>query len=398
LAVLLGVVKGAAGSLALPRTSLHGNVDKHRRLQSRHASGYLDYEDPLADVDIPRAWFNSLWPKHSSESTFFATNGHGFGYMGLQQVEDRGLWFLGQAIFSIWDEGGQQAEVVECGELAVCTRFGGEGTGWQSTLRFNQWELEQPYGFLVEAFDEGSGKVRLDGYLHAPELGGWRLLSKLRVSVGAKPWYLHGMFSFVEQWDERSGEDVRWGRFGGAFVEAGGRPGNWTQMRRAAFRHTSATGEDTSHVYANVTDNGRRWGLGIGGALQKDVAQGTTLEVLEQIFPLELEVFTELRRTGRLPIGCAGGTCTWTAIRRFFESALTKKYFPISVIALLLVCACSCFTCLLVYRVRRRRKHCAHTDICDHHVQGVPAPCQVPPAAIVQPQCDLPHAPLKGQP
>jgi len=87
----------------------------------------------------------------------------GFGYLGLQQVEARDNWlgFMGTAIFSIWDSGcnaimdesacpeNQRAQIIECGEMAVCSRFGNQGTGQQSMIRFSEWTVEQTYGFSI---------------------------------------------------------------------------------------------------------------------------------------------------------------------------------------------------------------------------------------------------------
>jgi len=370
---------------ALRGSSWH-NRRLHHNVEARNAATHFSYTSPL-QYGHPVAWYNNLVPRHSSESTFFATNTQGFGYMGLQQVEERGLFFQGTAIFSIWDNGcndimdpsacplQQQAEIIECGELAVCSRFGNEGTGFRSMLRFDEWELEQSYGFLVQAIQISTDKVRYDGYFHAPELGGWVLISKIQVSVGSKPWYLHSMGSFVEQWDTRSSEDVRWGRFGPGFVEAAGAQDVWTQITRATFSHTVGAAEDTTHVHANVTNYGTQWGMGIGGDLVKGVVQNTVFDVYQYSgVPQDLLHFSTLRQSGQLPTGCLGGTCTGTLVKHVIQEAFSKTFILLTALGLV-ACLCICCTTLCWWRQRRG-------------LPAIPSALQrrqAPPASVSQP-------------
>lgn len=309
---------------------------------------------------LPKAWYNRLVPEQSSESTFFATNAQSYGYMGLQQVEKRGFWFEGKAIFSIWDSNcaavmdagacpeDQRAVILECGKLARCDRFGNEGTGVRSTIRFDEWDLGKGYSFVVEATPVGHDRVRYDGYLYAAELGGWVLLSKILVPRAGKAWQLQQMSSFVEQWTAESYDDHRWGSFGASFVE--GASGAWQQITSATFKHTYGANEDSTHVSAAVTDDGLRWGMGAGGTVQKDTAHGTTLHVSPSGgYPTELSEYIRLRSSGLLESGCEGGTCGSTAFKRIMQDALTKTYLPIWIIGFLWLCCCCC-PCLVLSR------------------------------------------------
>jgi len=337
---------------AAPANLRGGERRLHHNNEGQHASAHLRYYQ--GDADTYTAWYSTLVPKHSSEDTYFSVLAHNFGYMGLQQVEERGLFFQGQAIFSIWDNSchhlldpdacpeSERAEVVECGEMAICQRFGHEGTGFKSIITFSEWELEQPYGFLVQAFNEGNGKMRFEGYFHAYELGGWVLVSKIRVNLGHRTPRLDGLYSFVEQWSDRSSEDVRWGRYGPMFLEAAAVPNSWSQVMEATFTHvigsTGANGypADSTHIHANVTNGGTQWGLGIGGNLVKGVNFGDTLSLSAGMGqPADLQQFQALRSGGQLPGGCMGGTCLSTQIAHFFSSGLTKsKLLPFLGIAL----------------------------------------------------------------
>merc|ERR1719277_1029993 len=107
------------------------------------------------------------------------------------------------------------------------------------------------------------GMARYDGYFHALELGGWVLLGKVLVQEAGRPWYLHKLHSFVEQWEPESPEDKRWASFGPSFVEEAGTTDSWRQITTARFSHTSGGYEDLTHVNANVAGYGQ-WGMGIG--------------------------------------------------------------------------------------------------------------------------------------
>jgi hypothetical protein len=342
----------------------------------RNEATWLHYDSPLMH-GTPVAFYNSITPKHSSESTFFATNTQGHGYMGLQQVEKAGSpinWYQGQAIFSIWDSEcneimdesacpeHQRAQIIECGEMAVCSRFGNEGTGQQSKIRFDEWEVEQTYGFLVQAFSVAPDRVQYEGYFHAAELGGWVLLSKIQVQVrGAMPWYLHRMGSFVEQWDGRSNEDLRWARFGPAFVESDTAKDSWVQVRSARFSHTEMN--PTSHVHVEGKVEGAQWGMGIGGDLVRTTYQQQILPVPSSPVPQDLLLFGTLRGANQLPGGCLDGTCTGTLIKSFIETAFSKQYFFAPILGLL-ACCCFCAQCCFsCWRVKSGRHPCICADI-----------------------------------
>ena len=212
---------------------------------------------------------------------------------------------------------------------------------------------EEPYGFLVQAFDEGFGKARYEGYFHAPELGGWVLLAKLRVNLGGKSWQITSPYSFVEQWSTRSGEDIRFGRFGPSFMEpvtaAEGDWHNWRQVMQATFSHTDGHNEVAMHLHANVTGGGMQWGLGLGGDLQRGIHEGDVLTIDtpfgQGILPQELLQWVQLRLDQQLPGGCPGQTCLDTMILAWPRSAFTKKYIPVTILALTFFLAC-CLACI----------------------------------------------------
>jgi len=297
-----------------------------------HASAYLHYQLPWEHSNKRvHIWYHTIVPKRSADDTYFAAEGTNFGYFGLQQVRDY-PFFEGKVIFSQWDhqdgvEHGQaqaRAEVLECGPLAVCTRFGGEGTGSKSYINFNDWKLKEDYMFVTVAEELGPSQALYSGYFHAEELGGWVLLSKIKVCTGSDPWHIAGMYSFSEQWSTRDYAEERWQMLGPSYVEYKEGFDGWSQITQATFSYTFGDNENNENVNANVTGGGKQWGLGIGGKVQKGEAE-KTLKVNESHIPSQLKLFEFLQANGTLPTGCAGGTCTKRAVINIFDEAFSSS-------------------------------------------------------------------------
>ena len=142
----------------------------------------------------------------------------------------------------------------------------GRGHGVQVLDEPRRFDLGEDYGFVVQAFDEGMGKVRFDGYFHAEELGGWVLAGKLRVNSGSNHRRLYRMYSFVEQWTEGGEEEAGFALFGPMFVETYAQPG-FTEVMEATFSHPLA--QDASSFDGRVTEDGARLGVGVGGDLAR---------------------------------------------------------------------------------------------------------------------------------
>eukprot|EP00747_Dinoflagellata_sp_TGD_P082041 gnl/TRDRNA2_/TRDRNA2_161541_c0_seq1.p1 gnl/TRDRNA2_/TRDRNA2_161541_c0~~gnl/TRDRNA2_/TRDRNA2_161541_c0_seq1.p1 ORF type:complete len:731 (+),score=115.52 gnl/TRDRNA2_/TRDRNA2_161541_c0_seq1:28-2220(+) len=158
---------------------------------------------PQKVVEQEVEWFyNEITVEKSAPYTYYMANGFFGGYMGIQEHAG-GKKF---AIFSVWDAG-SKVEIVDWGEGVKVGRFGAEGTGANSHVEFD-WKVGETVRFLVNTKVEkpekpGGPKTTLySGYIHHPELGIWRLLSRLRVQPCGQSihtdGYLMGMNSFIE--------------------------------------------------------------------------------------------------------------------------------------------------------------------------------------------------------
>lgn len=148
-------------------------------------------------------WFyNEITVEKSAPYTFFMANGFSGGYFGIQEHPNNKK----VAIFSLWDAG-SKVEIDSLGEGVTGGRFGLEGTGANSHIHFD-WQINQTVQFLVHTKVEppptvdGQSTTLYSGFIHDPEEGVWRLLSRLRVRPCGfnqkNGGHLLGMNSFIE--------------------------------------------------------------------------------------------------------------------------------------------------------------------------------------------------------
>lgn len=156
----------------------------------------------LEDPDDPTGYSIDLTPLTEPHQTYYSAltvSGetqpgeffYGF-YMGLQR---RGSRFDRQLQFSMWDvsEGGGDARVLERGEGAICSSFGGEGTGQKCEFNY-PWRVGETYRFEV-TWEERDGGVAITS--HVTELGTMkrRFMGVLR---GSRPLRRATAAAFVE--------------------------------------------------------------------------------------------------------------------------------------------------------------------------------------------------------
>jgi len=241
----------------------------------RTASVHLYYDPP---VSRPTWWFQRLEVAATSTVSYFASNGHGLGYGGLQQVSENP--FVGKVLFSLWDQGcdqdvqfncdsGTLAQVIACGKGVTCEGFGGEGTGKKSWFYFNTWMKDEPYYMVTHARDMNNGRVRYSGYFKTDTE--WRFLATFEVNAGSSErWWLHGLYSFVEQWSPQNTDQTRAALYGPGFMLAeteaadvgmSGACPAFTQIQSAQYSH----GTRENHMHVNAWAEEGKVGIVTGG-------------------------------------------------------------------------------------------------------------------------------------
>ncbi len=122
-----------------------------------------------------------LTPLAEPHGTYYAAIQWDGGYAGLQRGGTR---YDRQLQFSVWDApGGVDARLIRSGDGAVCSPFGGEGTGRKCELHY-PWRVGATYRFEVteEELDGGSAMT-----LHVTDLatGERRFVGTLRYGARA---------------------------------------------------------------------------------------------------------------------------------------------------------------------------------------------------------------------
>ncbi len=195
-------------------------------------------------------------------ATYHCVLGFGQGYFGYQvrgsgtRPDDR--WF----IYSLWDNGyvrnnqkgtgvsedlkDKVVTLVTKGEGVVANAFDHEGSGGHSHMDF-QWKDREPYKFLLGVKPDGKAAV-FSTYVSGPGLNGWKFLASFRrPNTEAR---LDGLYSFVEDWSGRWGDQQRACRYRNLWVC--GADGKWAPILNARATATSELGRgDYSHNLVN---------------------------------------------------------------------------------------------------------------------------------------------------
>lgn len=246
----------------------------------RTASVHLNYSPPVEDAAW---WFQRVIPTASADASYFSSNGHRYGYGGIQQVDEN----TGKVLFSLWDQGGcdtdvdpncneeDMAKTIACGDGVTCSDFGGEGTGRKSYLTINNKgfpKIGEDYYFVTQAAYLGDRKMQYTGYFYMN--GEWNLLSRIQVSTNAnEEWSLEGLYSFVEQWTEVDTLSERSALYGPSFMaKTNGK--NFVQVDAARFSH--GTLENHEHVSAWQAGANKDFAVGIatGGDVEREAVRG----------------------------------------------------------------------------------------------------------------------------
>lgn len=253
----------------------------------RSASVHLVQSFP-STVQAPSWWFQRFIVTQSSSAAYFSSNGHAYGYGGVQQVSKSP--FKGRVVFSLWDQGGCNRDVsscaaelvantVACGTFATCVDFGDEGTGRKSYFDTDALPVVgEPYYFVTHAEPIGSDRARYAGYFYSEALGQWRLLSQIEVGLAGKPWQISTPYSFVEQWAGVDAMDVRAATYGPSFVssDAQGAASSFVQIPSARFNY----GKAENHAHVNAYLDTTRGGINIatGGNLVRVATENDSFD------------------------------------------------------------------------------------------------------------------------
>lgn len=245
------------------------------------ASVHLGYPVPDEAKDEVEWFYLEVTPKTEPLWSYYMATGWHRGYFGMQvnSPTERRI------IFSVWDSGG---EAVDRGKVDDDNRvkllgkgagvnagdFGNEGTGGHSHLVY-PWKLGDTVCFLMRAQAEGD-KTIYTGWFRDSKWRDWRLVSSFRAPKDGK--FLHGLYSFNENFGGQNGDERRVCEFGNGWVKT--KPGKWIPLIEARFTH-DGHGEK-ERLDRSAGTHGKRFYLANGGFVE-DKTQGAVTKAYDAV-------------------------------------------------------------------------------------------------------------------
>jgi len=232
------------------------------------ASVHLGYPVRKEAQDEIEWFYLELEPRTEPLHTYYEATGFDRGYFGMQVngPEERRI------IFSVWDAGNEavdrkqvadedRVQLVGKGDAVVASDFGNEGTGGHSHL-VHPWKLGARFRFLLHA-QPGTGDLAATttytAWFWFAEHKQWGLIASFRAPRDGH--YLHGLYSFNENFGGSNGDERRVCGFGNGWVRT--HAGAWIALNEARFTHDGHGKEQRLDRSAGVIDG--RFYLANGG-------------------------------------------------------------------------------------------------------------------------------------
>jgi Domain of unknown function (DUF3472)/Domain of unknown function (DUF5077) len=245
------------------------------------ASVHLGYPVP-EEVKEEVEWFYlEVTPKTEPLWSYYMATGWHRGYFGMQvnSPTERRI------IFSVWDSGGEavdrkkvdddnRVKLMAKGDGVNAGDFGNEGTGGHSHLVY-PWKLGDTVHFLMRAQAEGD-KTIYTGWFRDSKSKDWRLVSSFRAPKDGK--FLHGLYSFNENFGGQNGDERRVCEFGNGWVKS--KSGKWIPLTEARFTHDGHGKSERLDRSAGV--KGKRFYLANGGFVE-DTTKGAVTTAYDKI-------------------------------------------------------------------------------------------------------------------
>lgn len=130
------------------------------------------------------------------------------------------------------------------------------------------WKAGETYRFLVSAQPDGTHTV-YSGYFYFPEKKAWGLIASFRAPKDGE--YLHGLYSFNENFGGANGELQRLAEFGNQWLKLS--DGKWIDLTSAKFSH-DGTGKADRLDYASGVEKDGRFYLSNGGFISNGIKFG----------------------------------------------------------------------------------------------------------------------------
>jgi hypothetical protein len=228
-----------AGSLEALVLDGSAAAGAHFNLKARRNTASVHLMYPIGGATNVDAFYCEMTGMETPLWTYFEACGWHRGYLGMQvnSPTERRI------IFSVWDSGNEKVDRSNVGEQDRVTLvakgdgvfagdFGNEGTGGHSHLVFD-WKTGVKQRFLVTAKPADATHTIYSGYWYHPEQKKWMLISSWKAPKDGG--YLHGLYSFCENFGGSNGQLLRKGLYGNQWFHTADGP--WHEQTTATFSH-----------------------------------------------------------------------------------------------------------------------------------------------------------------
>ena len=237
-----------ATALDIIQLELDGeSVDKaHFNLKPRRNAASVHLVYPVMENVKVAAFYCEMTALEDPVHSYYMACGWHRGYFGMQvnSPTERRI------IFSVWDRGTEPTDpnkvdemdrvrLVEKGDGVFTGRFGNEGTGGHSHLKY-PWKTGSTQKFLVTATPINDTHTRFTGYYHHPDSLEWMLISSW--DTPGEGGYMRGLYSFSENFVGSNGHLIRKALYGNQWIVQPN--GNWIELTSAKFSHDPTGKED----------------------------------------------------------------------------------------------------------------------------------------------------------
>ncbi len=249
----VGLQRDDVEALILDGTAATG---AHFNLKERinAASVHLTY--PTSGFTNITAFYCEVTAVEDPIWTYFMACGFHRGYFGMQvnSPTERRI------IFSVWDSGNEavsrskvaakdRTTLVAKGEGVDAGDFGNEGTGGHSHLTY-QWKTGEKQRFLVTSKPVDTNYTIYSGYYFHPDKKAWMLIASWKAPNDGT--YLHGLYSFCEDFVGDNGYLQRKARYGNQWILTA--DGQWHEQTVATFSHDPTGKHDRLDRFMGVED------------------------------------------------------------------------------------------------------------------------------------------------
>jgi hypothetical protein len=228
----------------------------HFNLKPRRNTASVHLAYPTSGLTNIDAFYCEVTATETPLWTYFEACGWHRGYFGMQvnSPTERRI------IFSVWDSGNEpvsrskvasedRVTLVAKGDGVYAGDFGNEGTGGHSHLVYD-WKTGSKQRFLVTGKVANVTHTIYSGYWFQPEQKRWMLISSWKAPKDGQ--YLHGLYSFCEDFGGDNGELHRKALYGNQWIHTA--DGHWHEQTTATFSHDPTGKADRLDRFMGVED------------------------------------------------------------------------------------------------------------------------------------------------